>query len=208
VRRNQPVVEEIREIWRRLGGVTPRLGQAELTAWYEAQMGTATTWEAIRALPMLIDRRDFVSEDQLTTARALPGAVEVRDRTVMLEYDVEEHDDRLQPVVRLRLPEKLARTLVSEELPVLDRPLRFVVPRGQRGAVRADDLLELQERLDLPFTDEERAAHDRGPDRGQDRGDSRGREGRGPGRPSRGGGGRHGPGKGGHRHPGKGRRRR
>lgn len=207
VRRNQPVVEEIREIWRRLGGVTPRLGQAELTAWYEGQMGTATTWEAIRALPMLIDRRDFVSEAQLATARALPGAVEVRDRTVMLEYDVEEHDGRLRPVVRLRLPEKLARTLVHEELPVLDRPLRFVVPRGQRGAVRADDLLELQERLDLPFTDEERAAHDRGNDRGKDRGNSRGREERGPGRPSRGGGGRHGPGKGGHRHPGKGRRR-
>ena len=35
VRRNQPIVDEIREVWRRLGGSTPRLGQAELTAWYE-----------------------------------------------------------------------------------------------------------------------------------------------------------------------------
>jgi hypothetical protein len=212
VRRNQPVVEEIREIWRRLGGITPRLGQAELTAWYEAQMGTAITWEAIRALPMLMDRRDFVSEAQLAAARALPGAVDVRDRTVTLEYDVEEHEGRLQPVVRLRLPEKLARTLVHEELPPLDRPLRFVVPRGQRGAVRADDLLALQERLDLPFTDEERAAHDRTPERGRDAGRERtGRrdhDARGSGRSSRGGG-RPGPGKsGGHRQPGKGRRRR
>ena len=63
-------------------------------------------------------------------------------------------------VVRLRLPEKLARTLVEEELPVLDRPLRFVVTRGARGAVRATDLQTLQERLDLPFTEQERRADD------------------------------------------------
>ncbi len=160
VRRNQPIIEEIREVWRRLGGITPRLGQAELTAWYEERMGQATSWEEIRALPMLLDRRDWVSEAQLAAARALPGAVEIRDRTVSIDYDVEEHDGGRVPVARLRLPEKLARTMVAEELPKLDRALRFVVPRGQRGSVRADDLLDLQDKLDLPFTDEERAAHD------------------------------------------------
>jgi len=160
VRRNQPIVEEVREVWRRLGGITPRLGQAELTAWYEARMGEASSWEEIRALPMLLDRRDWVSDAQLAAARALPGAVEIRDRTVSIDYDVEEHDGGRVPVARLRLPEKLARTMVAEELPRLDRALRFVVPRGQRGSVRADDLLDLQDKLDLPFTDEERAAHD------------------------------------------------
>jgi hypothetical protein len=160
VRRNQPIVEEVREVWRRLGGITPRLGQVELTAWYEARMGEASSWEEIRALPMLLDRRDWVSDAQLAAARALPGAVEIRDRTVSIDYDVEEHDGGRVPVARLRLPEKLARTMVAEELPQLDRALRFVVPRGQRGSVRADDLLDLQDKLDLPFTDEERAAHD------------------------------------------------
>jgi hypothetical protein len=207
VRRNQPIVEEIREVWRRLGGITPRLGQAELTAWYEARMGDARSWEEVRALPMLLDRRDFVSESQLAAARALPGAVEIRDRTVSIDYDVEEHDGGRVPVARLRLPEKLARTMIHEELPTLDRALRFVVPRGQRGSVRADDLLELQDRLDLPFTDEERAAHDARKSRGRD---DRDRDVRGHGRHERsgprhgkGGGGKGGYGKSGGRHPGK-----
>ena len=158
VRRNQPVVEEIREVWRRLGGVTPRFGQAELALWYVHAFGDANDWESIRALPLKLDRRAFVSDVQLAEARALPGAVEIRDRTVALEYDVEEHERGSQAVVRLRLPEKLARTIVQEEIPVLDRPVRYVVPRGQRGSVRANDLANLQEKLDLPFTDDERNA--------------------------------------------------
>jgi uncharacterized membrane protein YgcG len=213
VRRNQPVVEEIREVWRRLGGVTPRLGQAELTAWYEMQMGTATNWESIRNMPMLIDRRDFVSHDQVAEARAMPGAVEIRDRTVPMDYDVEEHDGRLVPVVRLRVPEKLARTMIQEEVPSLDRPVRFVVPRGQRGSVRADTLDDLQHKLDLPFTDDERerrpaASESRaGADRAGTprKGGDRGRGGGGDRGGDRGGGSR---GPGGRRHPGKGRRRR
>jgi len=207
VRRNQPIVEEVREVWRRLGGMTPRLGQAELTAWYEERMGDARSWETVRALPLLLDRRDFVSDSQLAAARALPGAVEIRDRTVSIDYDVEEHEGGCVPVARLRLPEKLARTMVHEELPTLDRALRFVVPRGQRGAVRADDLLALQDRLDLPFTDEERAAHDARTSRGRTDSD---REVRGHARRDRGGprhgnssGGKGGHGKSGGRHPGK-----
>ncbi len=157
VRRNQPIVEEIREVWRRLGGVTPRFGQAELTAWYEAAMGDSRDWESVRALPLKLDRRTFVSDAQLAEARALPGAVDIRDRTVSLEYDVEDSEAGPIGVVRLRVPEKLARTLIQEEIPALDRPIRFVVPRGQRGSARAADLLELQHKLDLPFTDDEQA---------------------------------------------------
>ncbi|HYW30338.1 MAG TPA: DEAD/DEAH box helicase [Gemmatimonas sp.] len=156
VRRNQPVVDEIREVYRRLGGVTPRLGQADLAAWYTSQMGDATEWERIRNMPLRLDRRDFVSDEQVELARAKPGAVELRDRTVSIEYDVEQDGDRLLPVIRLRLPEKFARSLVQEEIPVFDRLVRFVVPRGQRGSVRADDLFELLEKLDQPFTDDER----------------------------------------------------
>ncbi len=201
VRRNQPTVDEIREVYRRLGGMTPRLGQAELAAWYVERMGDATDWETIRSLHMLLDRRDFLTEEQRAAAAALPDAVEIRDRTVGLEYDIEEHDGRLLPVVRLRLPEKLARTVVVEELPILDRPLRYVVPRGQRGSVRADDLRTLQDRLDDPFTDLERRS---------ERDKYRERSGRDDGRGGRGGhGGRGGKGggRGGRPHPGKRRRR-
>jgi uncharacterized membrane protein YgcG len=143
----------------------------------------------------------------------MPGAVEIRDRTVPMDYDVEEQDGRLVPVVRLRVPEKLARTMIQEEVPSLDRPVRFVVPRGQRGSVRADTLDDLQHKLDLPFTDDERerrpeASESRpGADRvGTSRkGGDRGRGGGGDRGGDRGGGSR---GPGGRRHPGKGRRRR
>ena len=173
VRRNQPIVEEIRETWRRLGGVTPRFGQAELTAWYESAMGDAREWEEIRAMPLRLDRRTFVSDAQLAEASALPGYVEIRDRTVSLEYDVEDSAAGPIGVVRLRVPEKLARTLVQEEIPKLDRPLRYVVPRGQRGSVRATDIAELQEKLDLPFTEDEQA---RPPQSSRDEQDGRKRE--------------------------------
>jgi ATP-dependent helicase HrpA len=109
---------------------------------------------------------------------------------VQIHYDVEERDGVATGVARLQLPEKLARTLVAEELPDLDRPLRFVVTRGPRGAVRADSLEEMQALLDRPWTpsETERTGGARRGDRG--RGD-RGRGGsgdRGGGRP---GGGRH-----------------
>lgn len=155
LKRNLPMIEDIRETYRRLGGTTPRLGQAELTAWYEAQMGDLDNWEDIRSLPLRMDRRDYFTNEQWAEAQALPGAAEIRDRHVMLEYDVEEADTTPFGIVRIRLPEKVARTMVAEEIPKLDRPIRYVVPRGQRGSVRANTLAELQEKLAMPYTDDE-----------------------------------------------------
>jgi len=79
----------------------------------------------------------------------------VRDREVEIDYDVEETDGRPVGVARLRLPEKIARNLTEEEIPRLDRPVRFVVLRGQRGAVRSDSLEDLQERLARPWSPDE-----------------------------------------------------
>ncbi|MBU6367645.1 MAG: DEAD/DEAH box helicase, partial [Gemmatimonadetes bacterium] len=156
VRRNQPVVEEVRALWRKLGAPVPRLGEAELTAWYAEALAAADSWEAVRALPLRLEGRALVDDAQRAVARALPSEVVVRDRGVALEYDQEPAEGGWRPVVRLHLPEKVARTLVAEELPVLDRPLRFVVHRGQRGAVHGDTLEALQERLDAPYTEAER----------------------------------------------------
>ncbi|MEO7996371.1 MAG: DEAD/DEAH box helicase [Gemmatimonadaceae bacterium] len=155
MKRNLPMVEDIRETYRRLGGKTPRLGQAELTKWYEAEMGELDDWESIRALPLRLDRRDFFSHEQWAEAQALPGAAEIRDRAVMLDYDVEEPDSTPFGIVRIQLPEKLARTITIEEIPKLDRPIRYIVPRGQRGSVRANSLSELQDKLAMPYTDDE-----------------------------------------------------
>ena len=219
VRRNHDAIETVRAVWRRLAGRTPRLGHAELAAWYRGQLEGATRWDDVRRLPLRLEVSAFVTAAEQDEAAALPDALPVRDRDVPLDYEVDESaDGPPRALVRLRLPEKLARTLVREELPPLpaaiaDRPLHFIVTRGQRGAIRADTLESLQDRLDAPWTDEELAAQARhaagrqGPRDGRRedrRGGERGSSGR------REGGGRGGSGKGrpGGRPPGRGRRRR
>jgi hypothetical protein len=173
VPRNRPAIDEVREVWRRSGGTTPRLGQAELAAWYAAQLADVRDLHGFRSAALRFDPEAFVPAAERARWLALPGAVEIRDRTVPIHYDVEEQGGTSTAVVRLQMPEKLARTLVAEELPELDRPLRFVVTRGARGSVRASSLEEMQALLDEPWSSEERERP-----RGR-RGDDRG--GRGPG---------------------------
>ena len=162
VRRNQRAIDEVRELWLRSGGRTAKLGEPELTALYEAQLEGVTTMDEFQARPLELDLDALVPPEMREKLLALPSTVSVRDREVDLAYEVEQ-DEEGKPVgvVRLVLPEKLARTLVEEELPALDRPMRFMVIRGRRGTVRGDTLLELQEVLDMPWTpDEVEAVHD------------------------------------------------
>lgn len=163
VPRNRPLIDEVREVWRRSGGRTARLSQADLTAWYLVQLAEVHDLHGFRAAPLRFDPDAFVPAAERARWMALPGAAEIRDRTVTMHYEVEEDPAGGAPtgVVRLQLPEKLARTLVAEELPDLDRPVRFVVTRGVRGAVRADTLAELHDLLDRPWApgESERAGH-------------------------------------------------
>ena len=59
-------------------------------------------------------------------------------------------------VARLRLPEKIARNLVDEELPEARPPAALHGDTRRAGAVKAATLTELQHRLDEPYTDDER----------------------------------------------------
>ena len=163
-RANQDAVESIRETYRRSGGTTPRFGFTELADYYEKQLAHLGSTSEFRHVPVAVDADAIVPGDVRARYAALPSATSVRGRDVEIHYDVEESPAGSQGIARLRLPEKLARTLAPEELPVLDRPLRFVVTRGARGAARADTLEELQAELDRPFTSKEIAdlerAHD------------------------------------------------
>jgi hypothetical protein len=184
VRRNRRAVEEMRELYRRSGGLTPRLNQADLAGRYLELLGDISSMDQFRSLPLKLDLWPLVTPAERERLLALPSAVEVRGKWVDVEYDVEraggseqgvasdqrsaisdqrnadsERQDQVTeaviPVARLRLPEKLARTLVDEELPQLDRPLRFVVHRGPRGAARGSTLAELQDVLDRPWSPDE-----------------------------------------------------
>ncbi|HEX2723156.1 MAG TPA: DEAD/DEAH box helicase, partial [Gemmatimonadaceae bacterium] len=155
VKRNRAAVDEIRETYRRSGGKTPRFGLADLTRWYEERLHDVRSMNALRNLRLTLNPDEIVSRDLRESLGDLPGAVIIRDREVDVEYDVEDQDGSPFGVARLRLPEKLARTITEDELPALDRPMRFVVIRGQRGAVRANTLDELQDLLTRPWSPDE-----------------------------------------------------
>ena len=102
VPRNRQAIEEVREAYRRSGGATPRLGQAELAAWYATQL-------ARRAQPARVSRgaaavrrgRRSCRTSERARLSALPGAAEIRDRAVPMHYEVEETPDGPLGVVRL-----------------------------------------------------------------------------------------------------------
>ncbi len=156
VRRAERDVGAVREYWRRSGGSTPRLGVEELTALYEQALEGVDDVQQWRAARPRLQLTELVPAEQRRQLDALPGAVLIRERAVPIEYDVEyDADGAPFGVARLRVHEKLARSLVEEELPTLDRPLRFVVPRGARGAARGASLAALQEALDRPWGEDE-----------------------------------------------------
>jgi hypothetical protein len=163
-RSNQEAIDSIRETYRRSGGMTPKFGLVELTAYYERQLAHVNSLTDFRHTPVSVDADELVPRAVRERYAALPSTATVRDRDVEIHYDVEETPSGLQGVARLRLPEKVARTLNEHELPALDRPLRFIVTRGARGAARASTLAELQEELDRPFTEKEIADLERGAD--------------------------------------------
>jgi HrpA-like helicases len=155
VKKNRDTIDEIREAYKRSGGKTPRLGLQELSAVYEQQLASVNSMEDFKQAHLGIDRERFIPRDVRERIARLPDSVPIRDREIEIDYDVEERDGSRLGVARLRLPEKIARTLSEEEIPTLDRPVRFVVLRGQRGAVRSDTLEDLQERLAQPWSPDE-----------------------------------------------------
>jgi len=163
VRDNLPRIDAVREAWRRSGGVLPRLNQGDLAALYLDKLASVDSLTEFKGADLDLSAELERLSPRAERARydALPTRTIVRDREVEIDYDVEEVDGRPLGVARLRLPEKIARTLTEAELPALDRPLRFVVPRGQRGSVRARTLDELQTQLDQPWTEEELARFNR-----------------------------------------------
>ncbi|PYP80859.1 MAG: DEAD/DEAH box helicase [Gemmatimonadetes bacterium] len=163
VRGNQTHIDAVREAYRRSGGALPRLSQADLSALYAERLRGVRSLSEFKAADLDLAPTLEALSPRAERARFddLPTHTTLRDRDVEIDYDVEETDGRPVGVARLRLPEKIARTLTEGEIPTLDRPVRFVVLRGQRGSVRAHTLDELQTQLDQPWTDEEVARFNR-----------------------------------------------
>ncbi|CAN5816592.1 hypothetical protein BH11GEM2_BH11GEM2_27280 [soil metagenome] len=170
VKDNLGIIDAVRTAYRKSGGTLPRLSQADLAALYEKRLADVHSLTQFKQTDLDLAGDLEVMSPRAERARydALPSRVSVRDRDVEIDYDVEEVDGSSVGVARLQLPEKVARTLTESEVPVLDRPVRFVVYRGQRGQVRARTLDELQTLLDAPWTDEEVARFNRKRDEQRD----------------------------------------
>ncbi|MEO8561434.1 MAG: DEAD/DEAH box helicase [bacterium] len=176
VKDNLPRIDAVREAWRRSGGALPRLNQADLGELYLKRLAGVGSLTDFKGADL-----DLAKDLEARSPRAeralyddLPTRTTVRDREVEIDYDVEENEGTLRGVARLRLPEKIARSLTESEVPALDRPVRFVVARGQRGSVRARTIDELQTLLAAPWTDDEVARFNR--KRDEQRDEARGRQ--------------------------------
>jgi hypothetical protein len=178
VKNNLGRIDAVREAYRRSGGVLPRLGQADLAALYERRLANVRSLTEFKAadLDLTEDLERLSPRAERAKYDELPTRATVRDREVEIDYDVEEEGGRPVGVARLRLPEKVARSLTEGEVPALDRPVRFVVNRGQRGSVRARTLDELQTLLDAPWTEEEIARFNRKRDEQREANRGRNRE--------------------------------
>jgi hypothetical protein len=169
------------ELWRRSGGTLPALAPEALVARVRAQLDSVTSWDDFQHTRVGIDPAELIDQATRERLEALPGMARIRGDAVPIDYEVAAGEG----VARIRLREGQARRLRADEVPPLDRPVRFAVQRGRHGPLLADSLSQLHTLLR------------RAPQVSEQDDDRRGGR----------GGGRRGRGRGGPRHSGAGRRR-
>ena len=99
-----------------------------------------TSWDDFQRTRLALDPAELVDEPTRQRLDALPGMVRVRGDAAPLEYELQNGEG----VARVRLREGQAKRLRADEVPVLDRPLRFAVQRGRHPPILADTVPDLQ----------------------------------------------------------------
>jgi hypothetical protein len=125
-----------------------------------AQLEKVESWKQFLETPLALEPEGMVPASEQRRLDALPSMIRLRGDAVPLDYEVTGGEG----VVRLRLREGQGRRLSSDELPALDRPLRFAVVRGGAPPLRADSLPELRQLL-AQTGDRSRQARHRHPSR-------------------------------------------
>jgi hypothetical protein len=164
---------DLDELWRRSGGTLPALAPVALRARIRTQLEPVNSWQDFLATRLSIDPDGLAPPEVRARLEALPRMVQLRGDAAPLDYEVMDG----QGVVRVRLREGQAKRLRPDELPQLDRPLRFAVQRGRQPPLLADTLPAMQALLrrapKAPRDDDEGGGR-----RGRHRGRSRHRPGR------------------------------
>lgn len=152
-------VGRLREWWRRSGGTLEPAADAHLRTALRAQLVEVESWGRFVRTPLGLDPERLIPRAVRESLDALPGMVHLLGDAVPLEYAVEQGT----AVVRLRLREGQARRIREEDVPRLDRPVRYRVVRGDGQVVDADLLENLKDRLAALQHRKERRTYGRRP---------------------------------------------
>jgi ATP-dependent helicase HrpA len=131
---------ELDELWRRSGGTLPAIAPAALRGRIRVQLEQVRSWRDFLETRLSFDPAGLVELEVRERLEALPRMVQVRGDAAPLDYEVMDG----QGIVRVRLREGQAKRLRLDELPKLDRPLRFAVQRGHQPPLLADTLPGIQ----------------------------------------------------------------
>jgi hypothetical protein len=129
--------------WRRSGGALAEAASERSREILRSQLANVRSWRDFIDTRLVLDVEGRIAAEVRSRLEALPSSVHLFGDRLAVEYEVE----RGTGVARLRLREGHARRLRENDLPPLDRPVRFTVIRGKREAVRADTLAELRAKL-------------------------------------------------------------
>lgn len=132
------------EYWRRSAGTLATVRSGAVRQAIHGQISDVLSWDQFIETAVDLDEAAFLSPEKREELDALPSSAAVFGDRVPLEYAVED----AVGVVRLKLREKQARRLRAQDLPEVNRPLRFCVSRGRREVIRATSLEELQQALE------------------------------------------------------------
>lgn len=137
------ILAELNELWRRSGGRLKALSPDELRLKIREQLEAVTSWDDFLRTRLVLQAGELIDDDTRERLEALPGRLHLRGDAVPLDYEVEDGVG----VARVRLREGQARRLRQDELPPLDRPLRFAVQRGGHPPIQADTIPALHSAL-------------------------------------------------------------
>jgi ATP-dependent RNA helicase HrpA len=134
------ILGELDELWRRSGGTLKEISPESLRARIRSQLEGATSWDEFLRTRIVLDPAELIQPATRERLESLPGRLHLRGDAVPLDYEIQAG----QGVARVRLREGQAKRLRQDELPPLDRPLRFAVQRGRHPPLLADTIPALQ----------------------------------------------------------------
>ncbi len=131
------------ELWRRSGGTLADISPDAIRRLIRAQLEGMASWDEFQRARFQLDPAALVDQATRERLEALPSMVRIRGDAAPLDYEVHNGEG----VARVRLREGQAKRLRTDDLPPLDRPLRFAVQRGRHAPLLADTIPALHAQL-------------------------------------------------------------